>query len=462
MLWNTGSPAFAGDDTGPAAQGIWATLSQKRHDLKFAPLRVRIDWKDWSRRKHGSGGALEGRRIMSPRRFAKVAALCGTVVLAVWFGVRLAGFGSAVVETTGAVPVEDRRAALLTADAERADTATAICNATVVNADVAPATEPETGMASDATATQDEPKLIVEAALSSPIPAPELPPIQVATANPSDPALDDVKRAVGAIEILDECLAVDVCIDRYLWALYQRTPKEDTLKVHERRKVTVRRKGKTVTVTRSFTRLVNQDFAWKDPNAAEKAGMPMMDYVIGGMDRSFKTKLFHTLRAAEQAGMSPGITSAFRDDYRQSIASGLKAATDRSYHGGSFRGGYGHGLAADVVSVDGATRQQRWTSTENFWKWIDAHGKEFGIGRPYLGRDPPHVAPVDGKEYAAHNPGMKAHAEVDLKKRNRLAMRESAAKKPGKPKIVQNAARPIKQGAISNRPRMAMAEPGRG
>ena len=55
--------------------------------------------------------------------------------------------------------------------------------------------------------------------------------------------------------------------------------------------------------------------------------MPMMDYVIGGMDRSFKLKLFHTLHAAEQAGLSPGITSAFRDDYRQSIASGLKAAS---------------------------------------------------------------------------------------------------------------------------------------
>ena len=48
----------------------------------------------------------------------------------------------------------------------------------------------------------------------------------------------------------------------------------------------------------------------------------MIDYVIGGMDRSFKLKLFHTLRAAELAGLSPGITSAFRDDYRQSIGSG--------------------------------------------------------------------------------------------------------------------------------------------
>jgi hypothetical protein len=423
---------------------------------------------------------------MSPRRFAKVAALYGTVVLAVWFGARLADFGPAVVETTAAIPVEHQRAALLMADAERAAVPqpAEICNATALNADVAlaaepqtavaadtpaaPTAEPQTAAAADTTAAPDAPKLFVEAAPtdSSPPPAAESPLVQVASADPSDPMPNDplpnvVKKAIALIEIPDECL--DSCIDRYLWALYQRTPKEDSLKVHERRKVTVKRKGKMVTVTRTFTRLVDQDFAWKDPHAAEKAGMAMMDYVIGGMDRSFKTKLFHTLRAAEQAGMSPGITSAFRDDYRQSIASGLKAATDRSYHGGSFRGGYGHGLAADVVSVDGATRNQRWTSTEKFWKWIDANGKEFGIGRPYLGRDPPHVAPTDGKEYAAHNPGMKVqHAHAELKKPARLAMRDSAAKTPAKRKIVQGAARPIKQGAISNRPKMAMAEPGRG
>jgi hypothetical protein len=34
------------------------------------------------------------------------------------------------------------------------------------------------------------------------------------------------------------------------------------------------------------------------------------------------------------------------------------------------------------------------------WKWIDAHGQEYGIGRPYLDKDPPHIAPIDGKEYA--------------------------------------------------------------
>jgi hypothetical protein len=401
---------------------------------------------------------------MSTRQSAKETALCGTVVLAVWFSAWLSGFGSAVVETTAALPVEHRSAAMLIADSERADVPqpAAICSATVVNADVASAAEPETAAATGTTAAQDAPKLIVEAAPfdSSPPPAPEVPLVQVASADPSDPMPPDVKKAVALIEIPDECL--DTCIDGYLWALYQRTPKEDSLKVQERRKVAVKRKGKMVTVTRSFTRLVDQDFTWKDPKAAERVGLPMMEYVIGGMDRSFKTKLFHTLRAAEQAGMSPGITSAFRDDYRQSIASGLKAATDRSYHGGSFRGGYGHGLAADVVSVDGATRDQRWTSTEKFWKWIDAHGKEFGIGRPYLGRDPPHVAPVDGKEYAAHNPGTKAYAQADVKKHTRLAMRDSAAKTPAKRKVVQGAARPTRQGALSDRPKMAMAEPGRG
>jgi hypothetical protein len=101
----------------------------------------------------------------------------------------------------------------------------------------------------------------------------------------------------------------------------------------------------------------------------------------------------------DEAGLMPGITSGFRDDYRQSIATGNKAASDSSFHGGSRRGGYRHGLAADVVSVKGDTRLERFASSEDLWKWIDAHGKEFGIGRPYLDRDPPHVGPIDGTEY---------------------------------------------------------------
>ena len=290
---------------------------------------------------------------------------------------------------------------------------------------VAAATELVTLAAADTSALPDQPKPIVDAASpeASQSPPHEPTPVQLAMASPSDLAPNDVKdvKDTGtSLEMVDECLVPDVCIDRYLWALYQRTPKEDTNKVLDQKQVTVKRKGKMVTVTRSFTKLVDADFTWKDPKAAEKVGMPLIDYVIGGMDRSFKVKLYHTLRAAEEAGLSPGITSAFRDDYRQSIASGLKAANDRSYHGGSFHGGYGHGLAADIVSVKGATRAERLTATENFWKWIDAHGKEFGIGRPYLDHDPPHVAPTDGQEYASHRGGIKVqHAQSNIKKGNR-------------------------------------------
>jgi hypothetical protein len=152
--------------------------------------------------------------------------------------------------------------------------------------------------------------------------------------------------------------------------------------------------------------------------------MPLKDYVIGGMDRRFKVKLYHALRAMDDAGLMPGITSAFRDDYRQSIASGKKAASDSSYHGGSRRGGYGHGLAADLVSVKGEMRMQRYASSEELWKWIDAHEKELGIGRPYLNRDPPHVGPIDGKEYVAkRGPANAQRAGLHTKKGHRLAVR---------------------------------------
>ena len=224
-------------------------------------------------------------------------------------------------------------------------------------------------------------------------------PVLLAATSSTDP-LHKADSPAANSKALDACVEPDVCIDQYLWSLYQRTPKRDTIKVEEQRKVTVKKKGKTRTVIEKFTKLVDEDFTWKDPKAAEKASMSLKDYVIGGMDWSFKLKLYHALRALDEAGLSPGITSAFRDDYRQSLVSGLKkAASDRSYHGGSWRGGYGHGLAADLVSVKGETRAERSVSSASLWRWIDEHGKEFGIGRPYLDKDPPHVAPIDGIEY---------------------------------------------------------------
>src|SRR5881398_4259044 len=205
---------------------------------------------------------------------------------------------------------------------------------------------------------------------------------------------------VRRLEVSDECVLSEECIDQYLWSVYERARKVDTIKVQEQIKSTVKKNGKSRTVTKTITKLVNEDFTWKDPHAAEKAGMSVAQYVIGGMDRGFKVRLYRLFRALDDAGLAPGMTSGFRDDYRQSIASGNKAVTGNSYHGGSRGGGYGHGLAADVVSVKGETRSERCSSSERMWKWIDAHGKEYGIGRPYLDKDPPHIAPIDGKEYA--------------------------------------------------------------
>jgi hypothetical protein len=205
---------------------------------------------------------------------------------------------------------------------------------------------------------------------------------------------------VGPLEASDECVLTEECIDQYLWSVYERAPKVDTIKVEERVKVKLEKDGKSRTVTKTVAKLVNEDFTWKDPDAAEKAGMSVSQYVVGGMDRGFKVRLYNLFRALDDAGLAPGMTSGFRDDYRQSIASGNKAEINRSYHGGSLRGGYGHGLAADVVSIKGETRSERCSSSERMWKWIDTHGKEFGIGRPYLDKDPPHIAPIDGKEYA--------------------------------------------------------------
>jgi hypothetical protein len=248
------------------------------------------------------------------------------------------------------------------------------------------------------------------AALSDPPPMQQPPtaPVQFAAVSPTTDTMQNAAGPAESSQALDACPEPDVCIDKYLWSLYERTPKVDTIKVEERIKVKVKNKGKTRTVVKTQTKYVTEDFGWKDPKAAQKAGMSLKDYVIGGMDPGFRRTLYSALRAMDDAGLSPGITSAFRDDYRQELANGNKAASDSSYHGGSRRGGYGHGLAADLVSVKGETRAERCTWSEILWKWIDAHEKELGIGRPYLDKDPPHVAPVDGKEYADKRSAAKA------------------------------------------------------
>ncbi|HEX6217568.1 MAG TPA: hypothetical protein VFZ38_22200 [Vicinamibacterales bacterium] len=146
-------------------------------------------------------------------------------------------------------------------------------------------------------------------------------------------------------------------VERYLWEVYQRAP--------------VKKDG-------------SGDFTWKDPVAAKRFGISMPAYVISGMDPDFREQLYHAGKAMDAAGIRWAILSAFRDDYRQSLASGFKASARNSLHGGSARvGGYGHGRAVDVTGED--------NNPTPIWKWLDAHGAKYGLHRPMPGNDPAHV-----------------------------------------------------------------------
>jgi len=146
-------------------------------------------------------------------------------------------------------------------------------------------------------------------------------------------------------------------VDDYLWEVYQRVPvKRDS----------------------------SGDFSWKDPAAAKRVNMSLQDYVVVGMDPDFREQLYHAGKAMDAAGLQWSMLSAFRDDYRQNLASGFKARGGNSLHGGSTRtGGYGHGRAIDITGTDG--------QASDVWRWIDAHGAKYGLYRPMPGNDPAHI-----------------------------------------------------------------------
>jgi hypothetical protein len=146
-------------------------------------------------------------------------------------------------------------------------------------------------------------------------------------------------------------------IDDYLWEVYQRQP-----------------------VKRDST----GDFTWKDPAAASRMGLSLQEYVIEGMDPGFRERLYRAGRAMDADGIQWSMLSAFRDDYRQRLASGFKARTGNSLHGGSRRtGGYGHGRAIDITTAEG--------DAQVVWRWVDVHGSKYGLQRPMPGNDPAHI-----------------------------------------------------------------------
>ena len=74
------------------------------------------------------------------------------------------------------------------------------------------------------------------------------------TANPA--GTNSVETSVidmSTVDSVDECMVAQICIDRYLWSLYERTPKTDTIKVPEQTKVKVKRRGKTRIVNKTIT-----------------------------------------------------------------------------------------------------------------------------------------------------------------------------------------------------------------
>jgi hypothetical protein len=149
-------------------------------------------------------------------------------------------------------------------------------------------------------------------------------------------------------------------IDEYLWGVYQRS---------------------------ATKRDASGDFTWKDEAAAARMGLVTKQYVIGGMDLDFRELLYNLGHAMDADGLRWTILSGFRDDYRQSLASGYKARVGNSFHGGSrATGGYGHGCAADIEAVDGE-------SDSAVWKWVDQHGEKFGVFRPMKQIDPAHIQP---------------------------------------------------------------------
>jgi hypothetical protein len=205
-------------------------------------------------------------------------------------------------------------------------------------------------------------------AQATPNPSQPTPNAAQATPNPTEPIPNAAEAAPNAIQPTPKAAQATAPaarrpvneIDEYLWSVYQRSgTKRDS----------------------------TGDFTWKDEAAAARLGLVTKEYVIGGMDRDFRELLYDLGHAMDADGINWTFLSAFRDDYRQGIASGFKAHRGYSFHGGSIAtGGYGHGCAADLAGSDP-------DSSDDVWKWLDQHGEQFRIHRPMRQSDPAHIQP---------------------------------------------------------------------
>src|SRR5438874_10014288 len=105
-----------------------------------------------------------------------------------------------------------------------------VASAALAQSDAAPVRSNAAVVRSDAVIAQPD-TMLAEAAF-------KLAAITPSDANVSPPS-------VSPLEAMDECLLSQDCIDQYLWSLYERARKIDTIKVQVRFQVTVEnKKGK--------------------------------------------------------------------------------------------------------------------------------------------------------------------------------------------------------------------------
>lgn len=154
------------------------------------------------------------------------------------------------------------------------------------------------------------------------------------------------------------------------------------------------------------------DFTWKDPAAAKRQGMDVCSYAVGGMAPELRERLAAFGKVADARGINWSILSGFRDDWRQSIAEGIKAGNKTSKHGGSVAtGGYGDGRAADIVAFP----------IGPLMALVDQMGPDLGLIRPYRGFDPYHVQLAGPTRMAAAKPAKVRYAKRHRKHSHRRA-----------------------------------------
>src|SRR5262249_6909621 len=155
-----------------------------------------------------------------------VAAVCGTALMAGCLALARFEFGAVRAEIT-APPVESRLVSAVAAEVAP----TPGLKAEDAAKGEGPAKREDGGSPNETP--------IVKAALPVAMPTPATAAEPAATLATPDPEPARAQQAAAP----DDCVLSQSCIDQYLWSIYERTPKQDTITVSERVKVTVKNKG---------------------------------------------------------------------------------------------------------------------------------------------------------------------------------------------------------------------------